>query len=165
PQVQVDLERMPAYNVTLNDVMDVTADALDVGLLQYSEGSVIGTGGFIDTPDQRFNIQSVLPVITPDKLGEVPIYDRKKPDGSPLLIKDISNVVWDTWPLFGDAVINEGPGLMMIVEKLPWANTLDVTRGVETAIAAMRPGLRGIDIETTIFQPVCIVETSINTPT
>ena len=33
PQVQVDPERMRAYDVTLKEVMDVTADALDVGLL------------------------------------------------------------------------------------------------------------------------------------
>ncbi|UCC89152.1 MAG: efflux RND transporter permease subunit, partial [Anaerolineales bacterium] len=162
PQVQVDLERMRAYDVSLNEVMDVTADALDVGLLTYSEGSVIGTGGFIDTPDQRLGIRSVLPVITPETLGEVPIYDRKKPDGTPLLIRDVGDVVWDTWPLFGDAVINEGPGLMMIVEKLPWANTLDVTRGVEEAIEEMRPGLAGIDIDTTIFRPATFIEMSID---
>jgi len=162
PQVQVDLERMRAYDVTLNEVMDVTADALDVGLLQYSEGSVIGTGGFIDTPDQRFAIRSVLPIITPETLGEVPIYDRRKPDGAPLLLKDVADMVWDTWPLFGDAVINEGPGLMMIVEKLPWANTLDVTRGVEAAIDEMRPGLRGMEIDTTIFRPATFIEQSID---
>lgn len=161
PQVQVDLEKMRAYEVTLEDVMDVTADALDVGLLQYSEGAVIGTGGFIDTPNQRLGIRSVLPVISPDTLGEVPIYDRKKPDGTPLLLSDVSDVVWDTWPLFGDAVINEGPGLMLIVEKLPWANTLDVTRGVEAAIDEMRPGLQGIDIDTTIFRPATFIELSI----
>ncbi len=34
-------------------------------------------------------------------------------------------------PLFGDAVINDGPGLLLVVEKFPWANTLEVTRGVE----------------------------------
>jgi CzcA family heavy metal efflux pump len=162
PQVQVDLERMRAHEVSLNEVMDITADALDVGLLMYSEGSVIGTGGFIDTPNQRLGIRSVLPVITPDKLGKVPIYARKKADGTPLLIDDIGKVVWDTWPLFGDAVINEGPGLMMIVEKLPWANTLDVTRGVEEALKEMRPGLRDIDIDTTIFRPATFIELSID---
>jgi CzcA family heavy metal efflux pump len=161
PQVQVDPLRMRYYDVTLEEVMDVTADALDVGLLTYSEGSVIGTGGFIDTPDQRFGIRSVLPIITPDTLGEVPIYDRKKPDGTPLLLKDVGDMVWDTWPLFGDAVINGGPGLMMIVEKLPWANTLDVTRGVEAAIEEMKPGLQGIDIDTTIFRPATFIEQSI----
>jgi CzcA family heavy metal efflux pump len=162
PVVQVDLERMRAYDVSLKEVMDSTADALDVGLLQYSEGSVIGTGGFIDTPNQRIGIRSVLPILEPQQLGLTPIYDRYKQDGSPLLLSDIGNVVWDTWPLVGDAVINEGEGLMMIVEKLPWANTLDVTRGVEEAIDAMRPGLSGVEIDTTIFRPATFIEQSIN---
>ncbi|HJS18720.1 MAG TPA: efflux RND transporter permease subunit [Anaerolineales bacterium] len=161
PQVHVDPARMLEYDVTLNEVMDVTSSALDVSLLMFSEGSFIGTGGFIDTPNQRFGIRSVLPAITPETLGEVPINDRTKPDGSPLLIKDVADVVWGTWPLFGDAVINEGPGLMLIVEKLPWANTLDVTRGVEEAISAMRPGLQGVDIDTTIFRPATFIENSI----
>jgi CzcA family heavy metal efflux pump len=162
PQVQVDLERMRAYDVTLNEVMDVSADALDVGLLMYSEGYTIGTGGFIDTPEQRLGIRSVLPVITPEKLGEVPIYDRKKHDGTPLLLKDVGDMVWDTWPLFGDAVVNEGDGLMLIVEKLPWANTFEVTQGVEAAIEEMRPGLTGIDIDTTIFRPATFIQLSID---
>jgi len=162
PQVQVDLARMRAYEVSLNEVMDVTADALDVGLLMFSEGSVIGTGGFIDTPNQRLGIRSVLPILTPEDLAQVPINDRKRADGTPLRLDDVGDVVWDTWPLFGDAVINGGPGLMMIVEKLPWANTLDVTRGVEEAIDQMRPGLSGIDIDTTIFRPATFIEQSID---
>jgi CzcA family heavy metal efflux pump len=162
PQLQVDLARMRAYDVSLNEVMDVTADALDVGLLQYSEGSVIGTGGFIDTPNQRLGIRSVVGIRTPEDLAQVPIRDRKKPDGTPLRLSDVGDVVWDTWPLFGDAVINGGPGLMLIVEKLPWANTLDVTRGVEEAIEQMRPGLTGIDIDTTIFRPATFIEQSID---
>ncbi len=162
PQMQVDLEQMQAYNVTLNQVMDVTADALDVGLLQYSEGNVIGTGGFLETPNQRLWIRPIVGIRTPEDLAQVPIYDRKKSDGTPLILDDVGDVVWGTWPLFGDAVINEGPGLMMIVEKLPWANTLDVTRGVEEAIDQMRPGLNGFDIDTTIFRPATFIELSIN---
>ena len=53
------------------------------------------------------------------------------------------NVLWEQPPLIGDAVINDGPGLMLIVEKFPWANTLEVTRGVEAALDEMRPGLPG----------------------
>src|SRR5512134_4087545 len=57
PQVQVDLDKMREQDVSLEEVMDVTADALDVGLLQFSEGAVIGTGGFIDTPNQRIGLR------------------------------------------------------------------------------------------------------------
>ncbi len=162
PQVQVDPERMRAHNISLDEVMQTTSDALDVGLLRFSDGAVIGTGGFLETPNQRLSIQSVLPIVTPEKMALVPIANRMKPDGTPVRLSDVADVVWDTWPLIGDAVINGGPGLMMIVEKLPWANTLDVTRGVEAAIAEMQPGLPGVEIDTTIFRPATFIETSIS---
>jgi CzcA family heavy metal efflux pump len=50
---------------------------------------------------------------------------------------------------------------MLIVEKLPWGNTLEVTRGVEAAIDEMRPGLPGMEIDTTIFRPATFVEEAI----
>src|SRR5512136_603523 len=88
PQVQVDPERLRAYNVSLDEVMQVTGDALDVGLLPFSEGAVIGTGGFIDTPNQRIGIQSKSPVLAPETLAQVPIHDRVKSDGTPLRLSD-----------------------------------------------------------------------------
>ena len=48
---------------------------------------------------------------------------RDSGDGKPLQLGDVAEVVEDHQPLIGDAVINDGPGLMLIVEKLPWANT------------------------------------------
>jgi CzcA family heavy metal efflux pump len=158
-QVQADPDRMRAHSVSLNKVMNVTADALDAGLLRFSDGAVIGTGGFVDTPNQRLAITHKLPIITPDDLAQVPIEKR---GGKPLVLSDVADVVEDTWPLMGDAVINDGEGLMLIVEKLPWGNTLDVTRGVEAAVDQMRPGLPGMEIDTTIFRPATFVETAIH---
>src|SRR5438552_974570 len=51
---------------------------------------------------------------------------------------------------------------MLIVEKFPWANTLEVTRGVEAALAELRPGLPGIAIDSTIFRPATFIEMSIH---
>jgi CzcA family heavy metal efflux pump len=65
-------------------------------------------------------------------------------------------------PLWGDAVINDGPGLMLIVQKFRGANTMEVTRGIEKAIDELRPGLPGMAIDTTIFRPATFVEQSIN---
>jgi CzcA family heavy metal efflux pump len=158
-QVQADPDRMRAHSVSLDKVMNVTADALDAGLLRFSDGAVIGTGGFVDTPNQRLAITHKLPIITPDDLAQVPIEKR---GGKPLVLSDVADVVEDTWPLMGDAVINDGEGLMLIVEKLPWGNTLDVTRGVEAAVDQMRPGLPGMEIDTTIFRPATFVETAIH---
>ncbi len=41
------------HGVTLDRSWTTTADALDAGLLQFSDGLAIGTGGFVDTPNQR----------------------------------------------------------------------------------------------------------------
>jgi len=162
PQVRVDPERMQAYDVSLDEVMEVTANALDVGILQFSNGSVIGTGGFVETANQRLSIRAVLPIKSAADLAQVSINDRKKADGTPLRLLDVADVVEDTWPLIGDAVINDGPGLMLIVQKYPWANTLDVTRGVEAAIDELRPGLPGINIDTTIFRPADFIQVALD---
>ena len=43
-------------------------------------------------------------------------------------------------PPIGDAIINDGPGLLLIVEKQPEGNTLEVTRSVEAALEDARAG-------------------------
>ncbi len=158
PQVQVDPKRMAEHGVTVNDVMKTTAEALDVSLLQFSKGNVIGTGGYIDTPNQRLHIRPVSSIVSAEQLAQVPIYDKKKKDGSPLLLSDVGNVVVDTWPMIGDAVIDGGPGLLLIVEKYPWANTLEATRGVEAAIKEIQVGLPQLKIDPTIFRPAGFIE-------
>ena len=157
-QVQADPQRLKANDVSLDEVMEVTADALDAGLLQYSDGAVIGTGGFIETPNQRLGIRHTLPIVSPDDLAQVVVEER---DGKPLRLGDVANVVEDHQPLLGDAVINDGPGLMLIVEKLPWGNTLEVTRQVEAALEEMKPGLPGLQIDSTIFRPATFIEMAI----
>ena len=46
--VEVDPQKLAEHGVSLQQVMDQTADSLDAGLLRYSEGHVIGTGGFVE---------------------------------------------------------------------------------------------------------------------
>jgi CzcA family heavy metal efflux pump len=158
-QVQVDPALMRAHNVTLDEVMETTSSALDVGMLLYGSGGKARIDGLIDTPNQRLPIHSESPVFTVDHLAKVPVVLKtRRPD--PPRLGDVGNVVWDTWPLVGDSVINDERGLMMIVEKLPWANTLDVTRGVEEALAALRPGLPGVEIDSSIFRPATFIELS-----
>lgn len=161
-QVQADPAKLQTYHVSLDEVQEVTSDALDYGLLKYTNAAKTRVGGFVDTPAQRLAVQHVLPVIGPEDLVKVPVHDRKKSDGSPLTLGDLGKVVWDHQPLIGDAVINDSPGLLLIVEKFPWGNTLDVTRGVDAALDEMRPGLPGIKIDSTIFRPATFIQTAID---
>ena len=162
PQVQVDPALLAKYGIKLEEILQVTSDSLDAGLMQYAEGSTIGTGGFLETPNQRLMIRNVMPVKKAEDLAEVPINDHMKADGTPLRMADVANLVRGTWQMIGDAVINDGDGLLLIVEKFPWGNSVAVTRGVEAAIEKMRPGLQGVDIDTTIFRPATFVETALD---
>ena len=161
-QVQVDPDLLRENDVSLNEVMQVTSEALDFGLLPYSNAAKTRIDGFIDTPNQRLDIQHVSPVFEPEERAQITVYDRKRADGEALRLGDLGEVVWDHPPLIGDAVINDGPGLLLVVEKFPWANTLDVTRGVEDALDELRPGLDGIEIDTGIFRPATFIEQSID---
>jgi CzcA family heavy metal efflux pump len=157
-QVQVEPQKLRQNGVSIQEVMDATSDALEAGLMSHSDGAVIGTGGFIDSPNQRFGIRHVLPIVDPDGIGEVAIHNRA---GKQLQIKDVAKLEWGHQPLVGDAVINGGPGLLLIVEKFPWANTLQVTKGVDDALAALKPGLPDLEIDAEIFRPASFVEMSI----
>ncbi len=154
-QVQVHPDLLKANNLSLDQVMQATADSLDVGLLKYADGAVIGTGGFIDTPTQRFSIDHVLPIISVGDMSQVVVAD---PNGKPLRLGDVATVTYNSQPAIGDAVINGGPGLMLVVERLPWGNTLEITRQVEAALNEMRPGLPGVTIDSTIFRPASFIE-------
>ncbi|HEV2773505.1 MAG TPA: efflux RND transporter permease subunit [Thermoleophilaceae bacterium] len=158
-QVHVDPRRLADHGVSIEKVMDVTGDALEAGLLQYSEGAVVGTGGFIETQGQRLDIRHNLPIATPSDLAEVPI---ERHNGRPLRLADVGRVVEGSQPLIGDAVINDRQGLMLIVQKYPGSNTLEVTRGVEEAMAGLRPGLPGWEVDTTIFRPATFIETALD---
>ena len=130
-QVQVDPNKLKAKNVSLDSVMETTADALDSGLLTYSSGHHIGTGGWIDTPNQRFSIRHLLPIVEPSDMAKVTFRDEQ---GTLLTLGDVADVKEDHQPLIGDAIINGHPGLLLVVEKFPWGNTLEITRGIDQAL-------------------------------
>src|SRR3712207_6464649 len=123
-QVEVDPENLARLDVTLDEVLETVSDALDVGLLRYAEGAHIGTGGFVETPNQRMQMRFVITARTPESLAQTPIQTRT---GRQLLLRDVANLLYAPQGMVGDAIINDGPGLMLIVEKFPWGNTLDVT--------------------------------------
>jgi CzcA family heavy metal efflux pump len=157
--VQAVPERMTAKGVALTDVMDAVSETLDDGLLQFNAGNFTGTGGFVDTPSQRLVIRYIPPVVTAEDLSHVMVPAR---GGTSIPLTDVVELVRTHQPLIGEAVINDGPGVMLIVEKFPWANTLDVTRGVEEALADLQPGLPGIAVDHTIFRPASFIEQALH---
>ncbi len=146
-QVLVDPRRLHAHGVSLDKVVQATQDA-----------TVVTGGGFVETPNQRLAVTHLSPVITPEDLAQTIVQFK---NNVPVRLGDVTQVVLSHPPPIGDAIINDAPGLLLIVEKQPWGNTLEVTRNVEDVLESMRPGLTDVEIDSTIFRPATFIETSL----
>jgi CzcA family heavy metal efflux pump len=155
-QVLVDPDRLRANGVTLQDVVTSTRDAMSVT-----------AGGFLEGPNQRLAVTHSSPVKTAADLGLMAVVTPPAGTGSAPAVpavrrlQDVADVVEGYPPPIGDGVINGGPGLLLIVEKQPEGNTLQVTRDVEAALAALKPALAGVDVDSTIFRPATFIEMSL----
>jgi CzcA family heavy metal efflux pump len=148
-QVQVDPKHLRQDSVTLQDVIRSAGEALWESPLSYLEASTPGTGGWIDTPNQRLGIRHVLPIETADDLAKVAFKDAK---GTVRKLGDVTTVVEDHQPLIGDAIVDGNPGLVLVVEKFPMGDTQEITRDVDNALTALEPGLPGVTIDKNVFR-------------
>lgn len=152
-QVQVDQQKIKYTGVSLEDLIKDTGNAFWMSNLSFLEASTPGSGGWIDTPNQRLEIQHILPIYNEKDLAQVPFSDLKY-----LTLGNVSNVVEGHQPLIGDAILDDGKGILLVIEKYPESDVLSVTRGVEEKLAKLKGGLSDMEIDTTIFRPATFIE-------
>ena len=146
-QVLLDPRRLAAAGVSVQEVLVATANAVP------HEG-----GGYMDTPNQRLAVRHVPGIYTPEDLAASPV---KTGAGSVVTLGDVAQVVEGSPLPIGDAIINGGDGILLIVEMYPWGNTLEVTRGVEAALRELTTGLPDVEMDPTIFRPATFIERSL----
>jgi Cu/Ag efflux pump CusA len=156
-QVLVDHQRMRRRGVDVDEVIRTAANAMWSSPLTYVEASTPGTGGFIDTAHQRISVNHTQPIKTAEHLGQVTVQgDHRRPR----LLSEVADIVESHQPLIGDALVKGERGVMLVVERFPGASIAKTTREVERVLEAMRPGLQGIEIDTTVFRSVSFVESA-----
>ena len=134
-QVQVDPQRLADAGVTLDQVISTTGNALWASPLTFLEASTPGPAAS-STRTTSGSASSTSPIKTAEELAQVTI---EMPEGAPgaavggepLRLGDVADVVEDHQPLIGEAVVDGGDGLILVVEKLPGVSTKEVTEGVE----------------------------------
>lgn len=147
-QILIDPDRLRTAGVTLAEVHAAAGDAV-----------LVGGGGFVDTANQRLAVQQAGAVQDANQLAQAIV---KQSGDAPIRIGDVARVIDGHAAPIGNAIIDDGPGIMLIVEKQPSANTLELTRAVEAAIAELKPGLKDVKVDTTIFRPATFIERSID---
>jgi CzcA family heavy metal efflux pump len=162
-QVQIDSDRLHEARVTQEEIIAAAGDALWVSPLTFLKGSAPGTGGWIDNRNQRLGVEHSMPIKSPEDMAKVAVSAvHLLMAGKTLSLGEIAEVTFAHPPLIGDAFVNDGSGLMLVVEKLPSANTLEVTRGVEQALAELSRGLPGVTIDASVFRLASYIEDSIS---
>ena len=146
-QVLVDPGELANYGVTLDQVRRAVEEA-----------NQNAPGGFYETPDQEYLVRGLGRVSSLADLADAVVTTRK--GGTPVLVKDVAQVVIGPAPKRGDASVDGKPAVVMTISKQPSANTLATTHAVEAALselkAAMPPDVRFV----TVFRQADLIERS-----
>ncbi len=149
-QLQFSPERLIQYDLTVDDIIAAARQATG-----------IRGAGFVDTPNQRIVLESEGQSITPEQISRTVLVHR---NGANVILGDVCHVVDAPAPAIGAASMRGEPGLMLMISSQYGANTLEVTRGLDQALAELRPALanQGIVVHAEIFRPADFIETAVH---
>jgi CzcA family heavy metal efflux pump len=152
-QVRVRPERLARNGLTLTDVLDAARQATGVR-----------GGGFLENDRQRLVLRVEGQVFDAAGLGETVVATT---GGTPVLLKDVAEVVEGPEPKFGDAAINGGPGVLLAIYKQFDGDTLEVTRAVEAELERIQPLLkaRGVVYHPALFRQANFIEHAVGNVT
>src|SRR6516164_7923761 len=150
---------MAANDISLDQLMSASADVIDSGELKYTNGAAVGSLGTLTVGNQQLSVYNIQPITTAAQMATAPLAMR---NGKFIRIGDVADVTYGSPPLAGDAVINGGAGLMLVIEKFPGANTVDVTNGILQAFSQIQPGLPGVKVNSQIFRQATFIEMAIH---
>ena len=148
-QVLIDPERLLAYRVGLDEVLTAAMESnrnVSGGLYRSGGGDILirGLGRVRDT----------------EEIGLTVVTTRA---GVPVLINDLAEVRIGPRVRFGTAAVNAEPAVILTIQKQPGANTLEVTRRIETELDLIEPSLpEGISFERNIFRQADFIALAVN---
>ncbi len=145
-QVQVNPDQLSAKGITLEEVIRTTGNALLVSPLSFLEASTPGTGGFIDTANQRLGVQHRMPIRDAAGLGQVVVEEA---DGATQL-HDVATVVEGPQPLIGQANVSTGDGIILVApEAARWRQRGGGHGRSRRPLATLALNLEGVRLDTT----------------
>jgi CzcA family heavy metal efflux pump len=149
-QLQFSPEQLTQYGLAVDDIIAVGRQATG-----------IRGAGFVDTPNQRIVLQTQGQSISPEEISRTVLVHRS---GVNVTLGDVCRVVDAPAPPIGGASIRGEPGLMLMISSQYGANTLEVTRGLDEALAGLRPALaqQGIVVHADVFRPADFIETALH---
>lgn len=148
-QVLVSPEKLTAYDISLNEVLHAA-----------EQSNTNSSGGAYMDAGQEYLIRGIGRVQNLEDIATSVIAMR---GNLPVLIRDVAEVKIGPAIKFGDGSANAKPAAIIMVQKQPNANTLELTTRIESTIAEIQKTLPpGIAINTKIFRQADFIHVAIN---
>jgi CzcA family heavy metal efflux pump len=146
-QVLADPERMAAYGVSLEEVLDAAA-----------RSQTNTPGGFLNAASREALIRNIGRTADLDAMRATVVASR---DAVPVRLADVAELRIDHNILRGDAGVDALAAVIVSVQKQPGVDTLDLTEKVEAALSEIERGLpEGVQL-TLLFQQARFIDAAI----
>ncbi len=148
-QIIADPAKLKNYEVTLTQVMGAAGQA-----------SQNASAGYLDTPSQSLVIQGEGRVRSLRDLANAVVAVKS---GVPIRISEVASVRFGPEYKVGDSSAFGRSNVYLTVLKQPWANTLETTKAIETALAELRRAIPAdITLDETVFRQAGFIERSMS---
>jgi CzcA family heavy metal efflux pump len=148
-RVEPNTARMAQFNVTL--------DQIETSVRGFASNT---SGGFIDLNSREYLIRNLGRTNRLEDVRELAVSFR---NGSPVLLEQVASVRYAPAFKRGDAGMNGKPAVIVSVQKQPAADTVKLTRDIETALKELKQGLpAGLSSPEVLFRQADFIEASIN---
>ena len=149
-QVQPDTIRMAE--------LGIAHDQLDDALRGFSANT---SGGFLELNGREYLIRNLGRTSRLDDLKNLALTSR---NGQPILLRQIAEVTFAPAIKRGDAGFEGKPAVILGIQKQPTADTIALTRSIESALGEMKQGLpAGMAEPRVTFRQASFIEASIDT--
>lgn len=147
-RVSPDTSRMAQFGVTLNQIEEaIRGFATNAG------------GGFIDLNNREYLIRHVGRTNKPEDLGRVSVSWKQ---GRTVMLNQVATVSYSAGLKRGDAGYNASPAVVVSVQKQPTADTVVLTKNIQTALEELKQGLpNGLSEPKVLFRQADFIKASV----
>jgi HME family heavy-metal exporter len=145
-------------NTTRMAELGISHEQLEAALKGYSSNT---SGGFLELNGREYLIRNLGRTSRVDDLQNLALTAT---GGQPILLRQIADVRFAAAIKRGDAGFEGKPAVILGVQKQPTADTIQLTRSIESALDALQKSLpQGMEAPRVTFRQASFIEASINT--
>ncbi|TMS59774.1 CusA/CzcA family heavy metal efflux RND transporter [Imbroritus primus] len=138
--------------------LGISHEQLETALKGFSGNT---SGGFLELNGREYLIRHIGRTSRLDDLQNLALTAR---EGQPILLRQIATVTFAPAIKRGDAGFEGKPAVILGIQKQPTADTIGLTRHIESALADLQGALPpGMDAPRVTFRQASFIEASVNT--